>query len=211
MPKCLLLVAAFVASYFTVLAPLASGKATLEVQPVTPDPMECVTEPRKASEVLALSGSSLSKIQDNFAADELPVGWEETAPAAEGTLAGITATMQQWAACLNAGDPLRLYSLATDSFVSQQFLTRESIDATGPLEVSERVTLVGVFYPREFPNGGAGAVIVFGYPSSAPSPVEAVLLRFKEVDGAWYVDVVPDTTYVEIEEETLEVEGTPAT
>jgi hypothetical protein len=113
-------------------------------------------------------------------------------------VAGIEATVNEWVACLNAGDILRASALETD-----EFITSSTSSDSLPEELSSdqptadyQATILDIVYVREFEDGQAGAVILLDSPAE-PAPVVPLFLMFKNVGDRWLIDQWPDTGYVE--------------
>ena len=90
-------------------SPVATPPAAGEV----PGPEECRVAPRMAASVLAAGDPPPSPSTVDPAATPLPAG----VPADESTVAAIRAAMREWAACANAGDPLRWTALFSDGYL----------------------------------------------------------------------------------------------
>src|SRR5687768_2449235 len=101
--------AAFVAlavlAAWPVFATAQRGTPTTEPGelPVTPDPAECVVEPRTLEEIRGLSGPPPDGESASPATAPTTSRGE---PADAETIAGIVATVRQFVACVNAGDEL---------------------------------------------------------------------------------------------------------
>ena len=81
--------------------------ATPAASPDVPDPAECRVEPRPVDDLALLTGTPI-------AAEATPVPLAGGEPADRETVAAVTATIREYYACLNAGDPLRLFALFSD-------------------------------------------------------------------------------------------------
>ncbi|HEV2128235.1 MAG TPA: glutaminyl-peptide cyclotransferase, partial [Thermomicrobiales bacterium] len=110
------------------------------------------------------------------------------------TVEAIETVVQEWAACTNAGDQLRAYTLLTDDY-AQQGPVGASRDeartmlATSPVPVSpEAAVSVGSAHDaRVFPDGQAGATFAT---IGVRDPGEAltVFMLFEQPDGRWRID-----------------------
>jgi hypothetical protein len=168
--------------------------------PATPQPDECVVEPRTVDELLELVGTPEPFAPPPQNAAPLTPAPRPTTPPSEpadaATIAGITATAYHYLACVNAGDMLRGYALYTDEFVRTGIFIDPAMERP-PVAVppDQRVTLLDVVYVRVYPDGRVGAVIVIDDPL-APSPAEPYFFVFREVDGVWLFDEWPTTTFL---------------
>ena len=110
----------------TSAAPVAAQDATPAAGatqfPITPDPAECMVEPRSADELLALwydaEGTPIAAatpMAQQATSVTIPLG----PPADEATAAAVAATVSEVFACFEAGDALRAYALFTDDLARQ--------------------------------------------------------------------------------------------
>lgn len=196
MPRRVSLVVALVAMLANAIAAgaqEATPAAGIGALPVTPDPAECVVEPRTLEEIRELAGAPPDP---ETASPTTPQATLRGEPADAETIAGIVATVRQFVACVNAGDELRGYALYTDDFVRTSVLPDPSLEQPAAAEPpDERVTLLDVAYVREFPDGRVGAVVVIDDPL-APSPAEPYFFVFIRAGDRWLFDEWPTTTFL---------------
>lgn len=171
-------------------SPAPPGPFTL---PYAPPPELCTLPPRDISEYQAFVGTP--------EATDLP-SVEITAgtPADAETVAGVTATLVQVFACLNAGDYLRLAGAYTDAgFVEDSGsngLTQEVIDfiALPPTPVAEadRDVLYGLYAVQVLADGRVAAIMQRGTEGHGG----VTLMLFKQVNDRWLLDLWLDEPFV---------------
>jgi hypothetical protein len=117
-------------------------------------------------------------------------GWAIARLATDDEVAGVTGSLGDFFAGVNAGDEARRYAFYTDRWVD--IIGPPPADAleAGPLPADRRVTLVGVYDAVAFEDGRVGAVVVFDDPD-APAPAEAFFWVFRVEEGHWKLDDVP--------------------
>ena len=209
MPRCFALVAALAA-----LALLGSaGLAQTAAFPITPDPAECTVEPRSVEEVVALVAQATPAAMAEAETVLVPVG----ALADAETVAGVTATVREVYACLNAGNSARAFALVTDDvirgFAEAEPIPEEELRAVlgvPPEAVPEgaRSTILAITDVVQLPDGRVGALVASvdppGGPEEGPTTTHLVFVRQGE---RWLVDGVTEF-HTHPEEEGAE--GTPA-
>lgn len=146
-----------------------------------------------------------------------PRGWEEIEvliatpvppePAQTGTLpwgeqvsgddlAAIRHTVEQFIACSNAGEPLRVFALYSDDYL-QRLLSRErpliNVDRYGalatpmPADSDAGARLIEITGARKIMlTGQLGAVVTLAYPS-VPEP-KTFFFTFRRIDGELRID-----------------------
>ena len=126
---------------------IASGGATVaqDATPhaddlVTPDPAECMVEPRSLESLLAIratndAGTPLAAPPSTLFATP-GIQMPESEPADQETTEAVTGTIRELVACENAGDLRRMFALYTDN-VLIEFETRD------PLTEEERIAQFG--------------------------------------------------------------------
>ena len=120
----------------------------------------------------------------------------EGEPADEATIAAITATAQNWVACVNSGQYLKLLSLFSDEWLYLEYsdppLTKEQIAdlSATPVVVPRKLygSLVAVRDVRVLPDGRVAALVETDYPEEPPEGVEVDFLVFVQRDGQWFID-----------------------
>jgi hypothetical protein len=171
----------------------------------TPNPEECTVEPRSIDELLVVVGSpppAGSGEQNSAARAASPEPFELPAgePADAQTVAGVTETVRQLFACMNAGAPLRGMSRVTDEFIQTQVGyqvydedTLASFQASPmPRPEEQQVQLLGVREVTLHADGRVGALIDYFDPAAAIESAlgfETDLFVFEQQsDGAWHLD-----------------------
>ena len=171
-------------------SPAPPGPFTL---PFAPPPERCTLPPRDIAEYQAFVGTP--------GATDLPAV-EITAgrPADAATIEGVTATLVQVFACLNAGDYLRLAGAYTNAgFVEDSGsngLTQEVIDfiALPPTPVAEadRDVLYGVYAVQVLADGRVAAIMQRGVEGHGG----VTLMLFQKVNDRWLLDLWLDEPFV---------------
>jgi hypothetical protein len=173
-----------------VTSPAPPGPFTL---PFAPPPELCTLPPRDISEYQAFVGTPEAT---DLPSVEITAG----APADAETVEGVTATLVQVFACLNAGDYLRLAGAYTDAgFVEDSGsngLTQEVIDyiAQPPTPVAEadRDVLYGVYAVQVLADGRVAAIVQRGVEGHGG----VTLMLFKQVNDRWLLDLWLDEPFV---------------
>ncbi|MGI9254323.1 MAG: hypothetical protein ACR2J8_11285, partial [Thermomicrobiales bacterium] len=127
----------------------------------------------------------------------LEVQLPEGALASDGQVAAMTVAMEQFTACLNAGEALRMMALVTDAYLKGGFAGRALDEADviafagtpKPMPDYDQRTLAGVRGARGFPDGRSAALFdlaTVGGP--VPGEIRTDFVIFREVDGVWLID-----------------------
>ena len=174
----------------------AARQATPAAGPEALDPALCRVAPRPLAyfeQFLATPGARSTRMPPAAATATVPPG--EPAPPA--TVAGVTTTVRELYACLNAGDNLRAATLFTDAYFERLFsqfgrLPPEelAVFAVPPRPAPERLwtRLVAVRDVRLLADGRIGAVVVTDDPVGPPTEPEARFFVFVEADGRFLID-----------------------
>jgi len=120
----------------------------------------------------------------------------EGEPADEATMAGITATAQEWVACVNSGQYLKLLALFSDEWLYLEYsdppLTKEQIAdlSATPQVVPKKLygSLRAVRDVRVLPDGRVAALVETDFPEEPPEGVEVDFLVFVHRDDRWFID-----------------------
>ena len=193
--------ATLVAGFPAALTPQVTAQTA---QPDVPHPAECITEPRPASSLLALMGDAPAMGDhgaDGMALVAPPLPGE---PADADTLAGVTATVREILACVNAGEYLRALALYSDDLVRRVFAqdgglpfgdaTAETVAATpgaGTAALPVRLALVDIRDVRVLPDARSSAVVVVGFAAGRDVRAEPpVLIVFVKRHERWLEDEV---------------------
>ncbi|MGH2534945.1 MAG: hypothetical protein ACRDJW_22015 [Thermomicrobiales bacterium] len=179
---------------------------TTDATPTTPgptDPAACTVAPRTLPELRQLivdagqAGATPSSEPSPVSLSALPTG----EPADIETIAAITATVEQFMACINAGDALRFVAFVSDDFLRTVaadlgFVLDDTteLQTPAPLDEDEWTRLGEVTAARVLPDGRVGAVII-----PAPPDDEPVFFIFVEEGDRWLID-----GFVEIEDEDVD-------
>lgn len=187
-------------------SPAPPGPFTL---PFAPPPELCTLPPRDIADYEAVMGTPQPT---DLPAVEVTAG----APADAATVEGVTATMVQIFACLNAGDYLRLAGVYTDAgFLEDNGsngLTQEVIDfiklPPTPVAEADRDVLYGVYAVQVLADGRVAAIMQRGIEGRGG----VNLMLFKQVNDRWLVDLWLDEPFVILPDFSFqpETEATPA-
>jgi hypothetical protein len=171
----------------------------------SPNPEECTDEPRSIDDLMLVVGSpppAGSGEENSAARAASPEPFEllDGEPADEETVAGVTETIRQLFACMNAGEALRGMSRVTDEFIRTQvgyqvydedtvaFLQASPV----PLPEEQQVQLHGIREITRHADGRVGALVDYFGPAAPPeSPLgwETDLFIFEQqADGEWHLD-----------------------
>jgi hypothetical protein len=179
-------------------------QATPSAFSVTPDPAECLVEPRRVESLGAAlapaAGVPTSAVPSDAA------GQAEPADAA--TVAAITTTAHEFIACVNAGDLRRVFALYSDDFLRRHAEELGLGDPAGlddlatpdppPTELRWALLAVADVFVR--PDGRAVARVIMDNPAGVSAEENAYFV-FVPVEGRWLVDdvvvLVPATPIAE--------------
>lgn len=147
----------------------------------------CLVVPLTYDELLALVGTRgpddpLPELPD---ATAIPVG----DPVDSTTREQIVATTEQWVACGNTGDSLRLLALYSDRLLHTFSLLPPSAIAAlaTPEPDGPDATLVGVQDVVRLPDGRVSAIVFVTWHPNDVNP-DASIMIFAYVDGEWFLD-----------------------
>jgi len=163
--------------------PAADGATTL---PIAPDPELCETEPRPIAEFEAFLGAPAS-----VRPGAVVVTAGEPADAA--TVAAVTATVVELAACYNAAGPAGTSGLYTDAGFAEDFglITQgdidffaEGLEADPFAEGDARAGVVAVFAVQVLADGRVAAIVE----SRESGQGRVDLFIFAEEDGRYLID-----------------------
>jgi hypothetical protein len=174
------------------LAPLVvslalGGRGPMEVvagiTPAAPfDSSVCDIAPRTALPPFDRSGGSR----------ELILGTDSEA--SQEVIEEITRTVTMMVACLNAGETGSYLSFYSDDFLREgrfQVSASDLLAAPEPLAPEEQVSLLGVFFVRQYQDGRVGAIVAMSEPD-IQSPVSPLFLIFVRKGDRWLIDFWPD-------------------
>jgi hypothetical protein len=178
----------------TLLTP-ATRLVTPPAPPAAVPAAACTVAPRTAgavAEIVATADRAKATPLPSTAAYTQPAG----VPADAATVAGVTATVRQLAACVNAGDFMRFLALFTDDA-----LRRYAADLALPLKAddpritpdpstNDRVAVEGVADVLVLPDGRVSALVKLPNLTAASSPAADLTLQliFVHQDDRWLID-----------------------
>ena len=156
----------------------------------TPIAEPCVTPARAWDEITIMIATPAPPEPERTGA--LP--WGEQIGAED--QAAIRSTIEQFIACSNAGEPLRVYGLYTDAYL-QRLLSRErpaidhdrynALATPMPAEASAGAELIEISGARRIVmSGQLGALITLAYPS-VPEP-KTFFFTFQWIDDSLQID-----------------------
>jgi hypothetical protein len=174
------------------------------------DPAECQVEPRSVDGILALwypdrdAGTPVRTGSAREVRTSVPVPLGEPADAM--TLEGISVTIREEIACVNAGDPLRSFALYSDDLMRSFGVgmespiqdTRATLETPPtPLPVTQRIKLLAVTDVSVMADGRIGAFIVYDDPQLSLPTVRTLVAIFVEERGRWVFDEIVEFTVSE--------------
>ena len=188
---------------FTVFA---SGGATLAQDatpaaeypyPYTPDPADCTVEELRPIDAFVEIVGRTTPVVEDVSVAMVPLG----PPADEATVNAVSATVEAFIACINAGDPHRANSHWTENQVVwaaegaqiPEEVLRDLLEA--PPEVrpaEEQLTLLAISSIRVLPDGRVAAFVTI---TADVLPPITQLFTFVEQDGRWMIDQMMDFIY----------------
>jgi hypothetical protein len=170
-----------------ITTPVTFGQAT--PTPDAPPPELCRAAPRSFGEMTPRSPPETTPEPTSTIGPE-----PGRTPADPETVAGITATVREFVACLNAGEWLRALGLYTDSglfsfLVRQYAISREDYEALAtpvPAPPDDQFRIREILGVRELPFDRVFAVVVLDFPED-PSP-NWLSFTFVKQNGRWLID-----------------------
>jgi hypothetical protein len=170
--------------------PLGSGAQS------TPVAAGCSVPPRPLSELTALAATPVAASTPGVS---LTIG----EPLNIEQYGLIEQTMEQFIACSNAGEPLRVYGLYTDRYLQQLLsLERPAIDQARydqlatpiPAAPGEGAHLIEIAKQRKLLDTRLYAEVTITYPS-VPVPKTFVVLFVQTTDGLLIDDIMGELTF----------------
>lgn len=166
-------------------------EATPAADFLTPDPADCQVQPRTVENLTRLLATPVTS---EATPDPARFVAPEGEPASDAAIAGVTATVNEMYACVNANAFLRMFSLYTDSLLSRMLVSEDvAPEALGlfatpvPPEAAVDRTSVAVRDVEVLADGRVGAWVVSHSPLGDGSDVTSYLI-FIEQDGRYLVD-----------------------
>ena len=168
-------------------------------------PVACTVAPRTFEDVATLSAFDPGEAPPF---EQLPEG----EPADPATTTAITATLEEMAACLTAGQMLRFYALHSDNWLRRFAAQVEGITtlttSTVPLDDGERAVYLGPWRVRRLSDGRVMAATLLRVGDELrPDPSRVRVLIFVERGGRWLVDETIRVVRVPGCEEPIEAAG----
>lgn len=150
------------------------------------EPATCEVAPREIEEILNLTVVAPT---ERLAIGPLPEG----EPADPATTTAITATLEEMAACLTAGQMLRFYALHSDDWLRRFAAQTEGLTtlttSTPPLDDGDRAVYLGPWHVQRLPDGRVMAATLLRVGDELrPDPNRVRVLVFVRQDGRWLVD-----------------------
>ena len=193
--------------------PVASPPADL----IVPDPSECDVAPRPLSffEQLAATPPALPPDADQRFSrpteEARPWTFPAGEPADQATVDGITATLREAQACLNANDPLRFLALFSDEmlriFSAMQPIPPEALPSLAATPVAlppdQRLGYLAIHDARVLPDGRVAALADDYDPTEPPFGLGTDFAIFVKAGDRWLIDSL-------IEHVDIVGEATPA-
>lgn len=175
----------------------AAQDATPASGRIVPAPEECRVAPPPADKLQALSGTP-APVTGTVPAIErgtpAPFSLPPGSPADPATVAGVTATIRELVACLNAGDNLRRLGLYSDAFISRQFGRRpingrayDALATPHPLPPDKQRAIRAIADVRVLADGRVGALVVLEDPRR-PHPELRRYYILVKVGDRWLID-----------------------
>jgi hypothetical protein len=177
--------------------------------PAAPGPELCTLPPRGIDEYAAFVGQPVLAAPESVTLTAGP-------PADPATVDAITATMVAFAACINAGDYLRVGGVYTDAGFAEDNAPNVDEGVLGfiaatpqPVPIDQRYVIYAIYAAQVLADGRVATIIHFG-----PDGLGGVnLLIFAEEGGRWLIDHWVDEPFVirPSGADPAEAEATPAT
>lgn len=193
---------------------------------LTPD--LCQVEPRSADELIALFGLDAESVDEAPVIEPAPIAIPLGESASPEIVEAVTATVEQFFACNNAGDTPRITALLSDIGVFRfygfgpreaevdEVLRNRAAGTPEPREEGDLIRLLAVTDVSVLPDGRVAAFVVNNEPLLPPRGPETLLFIFSEGENGWVIDDYYDFTIIAPEAEgtpeaSPEAESTPAT
>ena len=162
--------------------------------PYTPDPADCTVEEVRPVDAFVEIVAQATPVMEEAVSGTVPLGQ----PADQATMEVVTATVETFIACINAGDRHRAYSYWSDNQVNWLAegapipgdVLRDLLEA--PPEVrpaEEQLIILAISSIRVLPDGRVAAFVTIKDDVLPPS---TQLFTFAEQDGRWMIDQIMD-------------------
>lgn len=167
----------------------APGIRAQQATPLTEPDAPCTVEPRSLDEVNAPAGTPIADFP--FDADNPPLFPSlPSEPADAETIAGVTRTLKQWAACINSGTQLQIAALLSDDLLTGTIDPETLDDTTYEVPLDQRYVLLDVVYVRKIADGRVGAIAITGQPRW-PGAMGSDFFYFERSGDRWLLDGYP--------------------
>ena len=180
-----------------------------------PPPQACRAAPRSFSSLQQLIGTPMPG-RESTGTIPAPTALPTGQPADVDAVAGITATVREAVACINAGDVQRLFALYSVAYLAEVGpLAPESFIATGatpaPLRTEEWASLLAVRDAQILADGRVGAIVVIGNRVDLdPAEGRTAFFLFVRDDDRWLIDGIIEEVLVNgVAVNVAELAGTP--
>ncbi|MGH2558586.1 MAG: hypothetical protein ACRDJH_05940 [Thermomicrobiales bacterium] len=192
----------------TVTAAHTPGEATGAPRPGGADPANCTVAPRSLAELRDLAGNAADR--DPPFEETTPVppsALPSGEPADPGTVAEITAVVEQFMACLNALDVLRTFALVSDDLIPRMVTDADlspedvAVSTPDPAPQEHWIKLGEIDGVRVLADGRVGALVT----AAPPDNDDPVFMIFTHTEDRWLID---DVLPVEVEHEERSAEPT---
>jgi hypothetical protein len=149
----------------------------------TPVVTECTVQPRTVGGVNEIASTARTPGPGTPTLDEaIPYVKPEGTPASSQAIDGVMATMEQFIACANAGEYLRILALFSDDFIRNYageigipLAEGDLLLTPSPASEDERALVANVTDVIELPDGRVSALATF---SASDDPEETVMVVF---------------------------------
>jgi hypothetical protein len=162
------------------------GGASQATPGTRPEPATCEVSPRAIEDILNVIEVTPT---ERLAIGPLPEG----EPTDSATTTAITATLEEMAACLTAGQMPRFYALHSDDWLRRFAAQVEGLttltSSTPPLDDGDRAVYLGPWRVQRLPDGRVMAATLLRVGDELrPDPNRVRVLVFVARDGRWLVD-----------------------
>ncbi len=172
------------------------GAVSTGATPEVIDPTLCAVEPRTIENlqlILATPAVEEATPAASPVAEETPFVLPQGSSANAEAVEGVTATVREAIACLNAGETLRYLALHTDGYVArlaaEGLLSQEQLDTVAapptPLDPAAQIGLIAVEDVRMLADGRIAVLIRQDDPTTGPQRVFFVMA---EQGGRYLID-----------------------
>jgi hypothetical protein len=169
---------------------------------MTPGPSECHVAPRTIDEVAAILKESPATGAETAAEESTPgsIAIPLGTPTDAATRSEITGTVREFAACLAAGDALRMMGLLSDQMIRSMIGLDGEDTATESelrswlgaeaqeLPENQRTTVLAMTNVSFHSDGRASAIVAIDDPTAIPAMPAALFVFFVKEGDRWLID-----------------------